>query len=290
RARLPAAEVVATRHGAVAVAAAGAGPAVVVLHGALGGHDQGLALAAPLARAGVGLVLPSRMGYLGSALPRSALPPAAGPFVQAGILADLLDRRGLARAAVAGFSAGTIPALAFAATHPARTRALVLLMPVLRPPGAPPLLPWGRLRWWWAEHVMATDIFGWLALGPGRRWLLAALMATDPALLDRAGADERARIDAFLATILPVRPRREGVMADARAVHAPADPRLLLWSGPTLIVATEDDRFGSAAVARWLASRLAGAELALLPTGGHLAVDRHPEVLARVAAFLARHP
>lgn len=285
RARLPAAVVAPTRHGPVAVAEAGAGPVLLVLHGALGGHDQGLALAAPLLRAGLRVVAPSRMGYLGSALPEGA-----GPFTQADILADLLDRLGIERAVVAGFSAGAIPALAFAAAHPARTRAVVLLLPVLRRPGAAPVLPWGRLRWWLAERVMATDAFGWAALALARRRVLGALMATDPALYDAADAAERARIDAFLAAILPLAPRRRGLFHDARAVHAAADPALFGWPGPTLILATEDDRFGTAAVARWLAGRLPAAELAVLPSGGHLGVGREAELAGLVTGFLARHP
>ncbi|MCL4187081.1 MAG: alpha/beta hydrolase [Rhodobacteraceae bacterium] len=285
RSRLPPAAVHPTRHGPVAAAAAGAGAPVLVLHGALGGHDQGLALAAPLVPAGFRTIAPSRMGYLGS-----ALPGGAGPFTQAEILVDLLDRLGVDRTVVAGFSAGAIPALAFAAAHPQRTRALVLLLPVLRPPGALPVLPWGRLRWWLAERLMATDAFAWAALGLGRRWLLGAMMATDPALRDRADPAERARVDAFLDAILPLAPRRPGLFHDARAVLEPADPRLLGWAGPTLVVATADDRFGTAGVAGWIAGHLAVADLAVLPDGGHLAVGRQDEIAALVTAFLARHP
>lgn len=281
RARLAGPATVATRHGPIAHAAAGAGPPVLVLHGALGGFDQGLAIARPLADRGFRLVAPSRPGY-----PGTPLPPGATAAAEAEMFADLLDALGLGTVAVAGMSAGVLPALAFARAFPDRVRALVLLAPALRPPGAPPLLPWGPRRRRLSETVMATDTFGWLALRLARRWVLSALMASDPALYDRADPAERARVDALLDGLLPIAERRAGLLRDARAVEEPVAAAALPRQLPALILAAEDDRFGAAAAARWLAGAMPGARLALWPDGGHLGIGRAGAMAEAVAAFL----
>jgi hypothetical protein len=66
---------VATPRGPVEYAEYGEGPAVLALHGAMGGWDQGLLLARTLAAGGHRFVGISRPGYLGNTwAPRS--PPA----------------------------------------------------------------------------------------------------------------------------------------------------------------------------------------------------------------------
>lgn len=290
RARLGGARTVATRHGALAVAEHGAGAPVVVLHGAGGGFDQGLAVAGPLAAAGHRLIAVSRFGYPGSAAPPAGLGPAGVARAQAEALADLLDALGLERAAVAGLSAGAIPALAFARAHPARTRALVLVVPVLRLPGAPSPLDWGPLRRALARRLLASDLALWAALGLARGAVIGRLMATDPALVRAAPAEERARIAALIGTLLPVREKREGYLADAEAVVAPLPADWLEAPAPALALAAEDDRFGSAGVARGLAAALPRGAARVWPAGGHLAAGCAGAMLAAAADHLARHP
>lgn len=290
RARLAGMARAPTRHGAIEYATLGAGAPVLVLHGAGGGADQGLAVAAPLATRGHRLIAVSRMGYLGSAPPPAGLPPAALAEVQAEAAAELLDRLGIARCAVAGLSAGAIPALAFARRFPARTRAVVLIVPVLRLPGAPPPLDWGPVQRGVAELLLRSDLLLWAALALARDYVFGRMMATDPALVRQAPAEERARLEALLATLLPVSARREGYLADAAAVVDAAAPGPLAIAAPLLALAPEDDRFGSAAIARGLAAALPQARLRSWPRGGHLAVGCAAAMLDAVAAFLAQHP
>ncbi|HVL34321.1 MAG TPA: alpha/beta fold hydrolase, partial [Burkholderiales bacterium] len=119
--------------GPIEYAAQGAGPAVLVVHGAGGGFDQGRDFGAGLAQAGFRVVAMSRFGYL-----RTPLPPLATPAAQADAHACLLDALGLERAAIVGLSAGAPSALEFALRHPARTAALVLVVPLAHVPGRPP--------------------------------------------------------------------------------------------------------------------------------------------------------
>ncbi len=79
-------------------------------------------MARALGGGGKGWIAVSRFGYL-----RSDLPADASTAAQADALAGLLDALGIDRVAILAMSGGVPPALQFAARHPDRTRALVLL-------------------------------------------------------------------------------------------------------------------------------------------------------------------
>src|SRR5208337_1161039 len=113
-----------TSFGTVEYATLGKGKPVLVVHGAAGGFDQALEMTGALAERGFGLIAPSRFGYLGST-GSSKLTPAT----QADAYAALLDRLGIGTAPVVAISAGAWSALEFAARHPDRCQALVLLVP-----------------------------------------------------------------------------------------------------------------------------------------------------------------
>lgn len=142
----PAPSAVATRRGPVEAVSVGEGPAVLALHGAMGGCDQSLILARTLGEAGYRYVALSRPGYLGT-------PLAAGrsPEEQADLYAGVLDALGLGRVVVMAVSGGGPSAIHFALRHPARCAGLVLASttgaPVEdRPPLAFYLLPL-LVRW-----------------------------------------------------------------------------------------------------------------------------------------------
>lgn len=82
---------------------------MLVVHGAGGGFDQGLAIGAPLAARGYRVIAMSRLGYL-----RTPLPAEASAAAQGDAHACLLDALGLERAAVVAASAGAPSALQLA--------------------------------------------------------------------------------------------------------------------------------------------------------------------------------
>jgi pimeloyl-ACP methyl ester carboxylesterase len=279
------ARVVPTRHGPCAYAEAGTGAAtgnpILMIHGTGGGYDQGLLFARGLTGAGFRVIAPSRFGY-----PGTPMPPDPGPEAQADALADLLDGLGIARAAVIGGSAGAIPALAFALRHPARTGALVALVPATQVPGRPAPPPPNATARWIIETGLRSDVLMWAGLRLARDRMIATLLATDPALVHAADPGEQARVAAILQGILPVSLRAEGLLNDARwAADPPAFP-LDRIAAPTLAISAEDDRFGTAAAARTIAAAVPGAQMMMLPDGGHVWVGHDATVTARVAAFL----
>ena len=89
--------IAASRCGPIEYAEAGAGPPVLLVHGAGGGFDQGLEVGEGLARAGFRAIAPSRFGYL-----RTPLPADASVEAQADAHACLLDALGVESAAIVG--------------------------------------------------------------------------------------------------------------------------------------------------------------------------------------------
>jgi hypothetical protein len=75
-----------TRRGPIEYAEAGSGPAVLVMHGAGGGFDQGMEFAEPIAKRGFRVVAMSRFGYL-----RTAMPVDASSAAQADAHLALMD-------------------------------------------------------------------------------------------------------------------------------------------------------------------------------------------------------
>jgi pimeloyl-ACP methyl ester carboxylesterase len=99
------------------------GPPVLVLHGGLGGWDQGMMLAEDLHLTHeVRVIAPSRPGYL-----RTPLVAGATTDDAAEAMIALLDELGISRAFVVGLSGGGPTAVAIATRHRQRIRALIMI-------------------------------------------------------------------------------------------------------------------------------------------------------------------
>src|SRR6185437_5344493 len=121
-----------TAAGPIEYAKQGAGFPLLSIHGAGGGHDQGLASAAGLVGDGFQVISPSRFGYLGTPIPADSSPSA-----QADAHAALLSELHIARAVVVGISAGARSAIELALRHPDRVVALILVVPGTYAPTSP---------------------------------------------------------------------------------------------------------------------------------------------------------
>lgn len=273
-----------TRFGMIEWAEAGSGPAIIMLHGTGGGYDQGLAFCHRLSRAGWRVIAPSRFGYL-----RSDFPDGLSPAIEADGLADLMAALGLETAVVMGGSAGAIPAIEFAIRHPARTRALVAIVPAAFAPGRPPVRP-GAVGKAVMELGLRSDFLFWL----GARWnedlMIRTLLATDPALVHAAAPEEQARIRAILYGLLPITARARGLEYDARTAGNPPQQACEQITAPTLAISLEDDLFQTLAAARHLVGNVPGARLISYPSGGHVWVGRDRALWAEVDGFLRTLP
>ncbi len=268
--------------GPIEYAVEGEGPAVLALHGALGGFDQGLVLGRAIGLVGYRTIAVSRPGYLGTPL---AL--GTGPEAQADLYAALLDGLGIADVTVAAVSGGGPSAIHFAVRHRDRCRNAVLISV----PGAAidtPVPLASRimihiLRWRWFAEMMRrkveadperaarrsipdTDLRRRTFADPETATLFTALMAST---FDRAGK------------------RLPGTLADMKRTRTAVYP-LESVGVPVLIVhGTEDPILPFVAHARCLADRIADAELMAAKGGGHTGLFTHRAAIRQgIAAFL----
>ena len=269
--------------GPIEYALAGDGPPVLVVHGAGGGYDQGLELGEPLVTSGFRIIAMSRFGYL-----RTPLPTDASASAQAAAHACLLDALKIRRAAVVGVSAGAPSAMQLALQHPDRCRAMVLLVPaayVPRPGRAPPMQTPAGTSFLFGT-ALKSDFLFWAVTRLARSTVIRAILATPPAVVENASADEQARVGQVLEHILPVSPRRLGLLNDAAVTAALPRYELEKITAPTLVISAADDAFGTFDSARYTAAHMPRARFIGYPSGGHLWVGHQSDVMSEIVAFL----
>jgi pimeloyl-ACP methyl ester carboxylesterase len=272
----------ATDFGALEYGREGIGPHILVSHGAGGGYDQGLFVGRELLGSNFDVVAPSRFGYLRSASPAQALPDA-----QADAYAALLDHLRIERVAVLGISAGAPSAIEMALRHPERVSALILVVPRAFAPGvevSAPASPQNDAIMRMIER--AADFAYWSATRLARSSLLRFL-GVPPEVDKAADPLERDRLTWIMRHVLPLSRRVEGLRNDGATRIAPWPLERI--HTPTFVVSAEDDLFGTLPAARFTADHIAGAELMVLASGGHLLAGRSEEIRARIAGFLRRN-
>lgn len=273
--------------GPIEYALIGDGPPLLVVHGAGGGYDQGLELGRSLAERGFQVVAMSRFGYL-----RTPLPEDGSAVAQADAHACLLDALGIDRAAIIGVSAGAPSTMQFALRHPRRCAAMVLLVPaayVPRPGGAPPLKAPAATQFLF-DTALRSDFLFWSIIRFARPVAIRAILATPVEVVERASPGEQARVDSVLRKILPVNPRRLGLLNDAAIASSLPRYDLERIETPSLVISVADDLFGTFDAARYTAAHLPEARFVGYPTGGHLWVGHHEEVVDEMANFLRAAP
>ena len=274
-----------TRHGPIEYVTFGEGPAVLALHGALGGYEQGLILARTIGDTGYRFVAVSRPGYLGTPLTAGRTPEE-----QADLYADLLDALRIHEAAVMAVSGGGPSALQFALRHRDRCWGLVLVSTCS-----------GKVD---TRVPLSFHIITWLARWP---WFTAAMRRrterdperavrrsiADPVVRARTVQDPQAGplLTALLmSTSDRMALRLPGTKNDIAVTRSTIYP-LEQIAVPVLVVHGTGDRLVPFTQhAKSLAARVPGAELLAIDGGEHVAIFTHrTEVRARVTRFLRDH-
>jgi pimeloyl-ACP methyl ester carboxylesterase len=272
-----------TRCGPIEYAVAGEGSPLLSVHGAGGGFDQGLELAEPLARGGFRVIAMSRFGYL-----RTPLPKDASAAAQADAHACLLDALNIRRAAILGTSAGAPSSMQFALRHPDRTAALVLLVPAAYAPrpNAAPAVHTPRGTPFLFDTALRSDFLFWAMGKLAPDTFVRGILGTPPEVVARASPDEQARVERIMEHILPLIPRRIGLINDAAVTTSLPRYELEKIAAPTLTISAADDLYGTFDGARYTAEHVPHARFIGNPSGGHLLVGNAAEGNARIAAFL----
>jgi pimeloyl-ACP methyl ester carboxylesterase len=248
-------------------------PSVLALHGQPGsGRDFGA-----VARALEGtsrVVAPDRPGW-GS----RAGEPAGGFAAGADDAVRVLDREGVERAVVLGFSWGGGVALELARRHPERVAGLVLAASI--GPGEPTV----------ADRVLAVPVAGRVICAGGlaaTRLVLrrpafhgifsGGMKGVDPTHVRHFADDclSRAALDSFMVE------QRALVREFPGVLHCLGGLRV-----PTTVVTGDPDRLIAPCSARLLAARIPGAELRVVPGAGHFLPGACAPVLAEAVVGIA---
>jgi pimeloyl-ACP methyl ester carboxylesterase len=269
--------------GQIEYAETGSGPAVLVIHGAGGGFDQGLDLAQPLIDAGFRVIAVSRFGYL-----RTPMPAVATPEAQADAHACLLEALKVERAAVIGGSAGAPSAMQLCLRHPERCSALVLLFPMAFAPDRVQVKPSALFKFV-IKATLHSDFPFWVATKVARGILMKTVLGTPVEDFREAPAGEQERTLDVMHHILPVSQREKGIWSDATI--GPVLPRYDLERlyVPTLLVSAEDDLYDTYPSARYTAAHIPSARFLGYPRGGHLLLGHWKDASSEVVAFLRGH-
>ncbi|MBV8543163.1 MAG: alpha/beta hydrolase [Acidobacteria bacterium] len=267
--------------GSIEFAESGNGPAVLLIHGAGGGFDQGL----ELGRAFVGdryrIVAPSRFGYLGTPLLADSSPEA-----QADAHLRLLDALQLDRVPVIGVSAGAPSAMQLCLAHPERCSALVLVVPMAWTPqreAASAPSPFFEAV---LNAIAASDVLYWTATKVARMTLLKTILGTPVENYRNATANERRAVDRMLRSILPISRRAAGIWNDSVVSSNLTRYPLEDIRVPTLIVSAADDLYGTYESSFYTAEEIGGAMFVGFATGGHLLIGHQEEVQSQIRMFL----
>ena len=271
-------QVVETDCGSIEYATFGEGKPVLVVHGILGGFDQGLFIA----RGNVGeefhSVVPSRFGYL-----RTPLPEGASPAGQADAFACLLDELGIQQAAVLGTSAGGTSAIQFALRHPDRCSALVLFSSAA--PGETEAgLPPEPL----AKMMFKSDFLFWL-MTTYFRSSLKSIMGVPKGF--ELTPEYEADVAEVMRTLLPVNPRADGAVFDMFVSNPDINTGYPLEeiTVPVLIVSAVDDPLTLYVNAQAAAERIPDARLVTIEDGGHMLLGHEERVRSEIVTFLQEH-
>ena len=115
---------------------------------------------------------------------------------------------------------------------------------------------------------------------------MRTILGTPPEVVANAPPEERARVQAVLDHILPVSPRRAGLLNDASIVGALPRYDVEKIAAPTLAISTADDGYHTFAGARYTAEHVPNARFIGYPSGGHMLVGRDAAAAAEIVAFL----
>src|SRR5438105_3111782 len=138
------------------------------------------------------------------------------------------------------------------------------------------------------ETVLRSDFLFWAIIRLAPQTVMRSILATPPEVVSRAPAEEQERIARVMEAILPVSPRRLGLLNDATVIAGLGRYDLERITAPTLAISAADDLFGTYETARYSAEHIPGARFIGYDTGGHLWVGHHREILAAIATFLKR--
>jgi pimeloyl-ACP methyl ester carboxylesterase len=274
-----------TSLGNVEYAEVTSGPAIIALHGAMGGFDQSLILAQTIGQENFRYIAVSRPGYLGTPISSGKTPEQ-----QADLLAALLDSLSIDRAGVMAVSGGGPAALQFGLRHPDRCLGLVQVS-TFADKAEMPIPRSFRLMMILARRAW----FGRMLRKKAKKDLVAVARRSirDPQILNRTVNDNIAWplfSSMLLSTYRNMEQRIDGTLNDINITRTQTY-KLEDFRRPVLVVHGTDDPLVNFEINTEIyRTRLPDVEIIAVEKGEHVAIFTHrDEIRERVAKFMHRN-
>ena len=116
--------------------------------------------------------------------------------------------------------------------------------------------------------------------------MFKTVLGTPPEDVEKAGAEEQARVTEFLSHIEPISRRKKGLQNETAVARSLPRYDLERLRVPTLVSSIEDCLYNTYPGACYTAENIPGARFLGYPTGGHLAVGHETELWSEVRQFL----
>jgi 2-hydroxy-6-oxonona-2,4-dienedioate hydrolase len=113
-----------------------------------------------------------------------------------------------------------------------------------------------------------------------------SIVAIPSSLVPTLALEARTELNEAVQSILPVRPRRLGVLNEGDTQGTQIQYPLEQVTTPTLFISAADDLYNTLPVAQKASRTIPNAKLIEFPTGGHLLLGRGDEIRPAVADFL----
>lgn len=269
-------DILKTAYGDIEYAVRGEGPAVLLLHGAGGGYDQGLWLGKVSLGDGYKFISISRFGFL-----RSPIPEHASIKMQAALYIALLDHLNIKKVIVIGISAGGPSATEYANDYPDRCSALILLSAVSRSRA-----PGDKEEFYVnvINLIQQSDYVYWLFtkfLQP----MVLELMGVPSKVYKSFTPEQKELAQEMLDIMHPMSPRYKGTINDGSMLELDSVSTGNL-SASTLIIHAKDDALVSYAHAEHAHAKIKHSKLISFDKGGHGLLSLMKEVREYVEEFL----
>ncbi len=249
----------------------GEGDSILISHGIFGGYDQGYVSLKGLVGENYKKISVSRFGYVGSDLPQNPTPEN-----QAKVFKEILDELNIEKTYVITTSAGGAAGIRFAIDFPERTKGLILLSS-----GCPSIKKT-------KEEIKQMGMMGppSLFVNDFPMWFCMKYFS----FIFNSMMGSKVNTEQLFDTMLPVKPRRAGIMADTNITNIDMmlnydDYSIENIKAPVLVIHAKDDPMAKYEDIQKFISRI-NPEKAIFDTGGHLISGHGEEINNCIIQFI----
>lgn len=251
---------------------------VLIVHGMVGGYDQGIQTGASLLPENQMIVSISRFGYL-----KSGYPKLPNPQKQCEAFCKVLDHNNIDKVFILAGSAGGTIGFKFVLLYPDRVAGLILTSSAypssekLKGPSGPPSFIYNDFMFKFILNHM-----------PGMQ--LKMLGITKKEFLE-SDSTEQKKIEQLFSTILPIKPKKKGISIDLKTIVPDmtinySDYPIEMIECPILILHAKNDPMAKYDIMELAMKRLIKVETVIYENGGHVLFGHGEENKRAIANFI----